>query len=105
MEYKKQYNTNWRKFKFSFFLKKLEANCFFIPTITDSKNYNAIAKGIHTLFIKKTLNLIFGCRSFQLKKKCFKELIPSILNLDIALIRIDKNSTLLAIFNQKTRFR
>ena len=31
MEYKKQYNTNWRKFKFRFFLKKLEAICLFIP--------------------------------------------------------------------------
>lgn len=88
-----------------FFFKETRGNFFFIPTITDSKDYNAIAKEIHTLFIKKTLNLIFGCRSFQLKKKYFKELIPSILNLDIALIRIDKNSTLLTIFNQKTRFR
>lgn len=53
MEYKKQYNTNWWKFKFRFFLKKLEAICLFIPTITDSKDYNAIAKEIYAIFIKK----------------------------------------------------
>lgn len=105
MEHKKQYNTNWRKFKFRFFLKNLEVNCFFIPTITDSKNYNAITKGIHPLFIKKTLNLIFGCRSFRLKKKCFKVLILSILLLNSLVFISSKNSNLLTIFNQKTIFR